>query len=178
MPTELVIRPAREDNLAAVLRLWMEAEVTPPSVSNSMDGLTRLVREPNAVLIIAIIEGRLVGSVIGGWDGWRDTIYRLAVAPAYRRKGIETRLVEEINRAPFDKGAERLSALVKYAHPWAIAFWEPLPHLGYERDPKSVRYTPPVMLTSSPLAIFSKSPLILAYEPLIYILIAGDKSSN
>jgi hypothetical protein len=66
MPTELVIRPAREDDLAAVLRLWMEAEVTSPSVSDSMDALTRLVREPNAVLIIAIIEERIVGSVIGG----------------------------------------------------------------------------------------------------------------
>jgi ribosomal protein S18 acetylase RimI-like enzyme len=121
MPTELVIRPTREDDLA-VLRLWMEAEVTPPSVPDSMDGLTRLVREPNAVLIIAIIEGRLVGSVIGGWDGWRGNIYRLAVAPAYRRKGIARRLVEDINRALFDKGAERLSALVEHAHPWAIAF--------------------------------------------------------
>src|SRR6202049_2641218 len=115
MPTELVIRPAREDDLAAVLRLWMEAEVTLPSVSDSMDGLTRLVREPNAGLIIAIIEGRLVGSVMGGWDGWRGNIYRLAVAPAYRREGIARRLVEEIDRALFDKGAERLSALVEHA---------------------------------------------------------------
>jgi ribosomal protein S18 acetylase RimI-like enzyme len=140
MPTELVIRPAREDDLAAVLRLWMEAEVTPPSVSDSMDGLTRLLRESNAVLIIAIIEGRLVGSVIGGWDGWRGNIYRLAVAPTYRRKDIARRLVEEIDRALFDKGAERLSALVEHAHPWAIAFWESLHHLGYERDPQFVRY--------------------------------------
>src|ERR1700733_9340040 len=72
MPTELVIRPAHEDDLAAVLQLWIEAEVPPASVSDSMEGLTRLVREPNAALIIAIIDRRLVGSVIGGWDGWRS----------------------------------------------------------------------------------------------------------
>lgn len=140
MSTELLIRSAHEDDLAAVLRLWIEAEVTPPSVSDSMEGLTRLVREPNAVLIIALIEGRLVGSVIGGWDGWRGNIYRLAVAPAYRRKGIARRLVEEIDRALFDKGAERLSALVEHQHPWAIAFCESLHHLGFERDPQFVRY--------------------------------------
>jgi ribosomal protein S18 acetylase RimI-like enzyme len=140
MFTELVTRSAHEDDLAAVLRLWMEAEVTPPGISDSIEGLTRLVREPNAVLIIALIEGRLVGSVIGGWDGWRGNIYRLAVAPAYRRKGIARRLVEEIDRVLFEKGAERLSALVEHAHPWAIAFWESLHRLGYERDPQFVRY--------------------------------------
>jgi hypothetical protein len=48
--------------------------------------------------------------------------------------------VEEINRALFDKGAKRLSALVEHAHLWAIAFWESLHHLGYERDPQFVRY--------------------------------------
>jgi ribosomal protein S18 acetylase RimI-like enzyme len=140
MSTELVIRPAHEGDLAAVLELWTEAEVTPPSVSDSIAGLTRLVREPNAVLIIAIIEGQLVGSVIGGWDGWRGNIYRLAVAPAHRRKGVARRLVEEINRALFDKGAGRLSALVEHAHPWATAFWESMHHLGFERDPQFVRY--------------------------------------
>jgi hypothetical protein len=77
MPTELVIRPAREDDLAAVLRLWMEAEVTPPSVSDSVDGLTRLVRESNAVLIIAIIEGRLSTGefAVHSWSGARCRRY-------------------------------------------------------------------------------------------------------
>src|SRR5271157_2953784 len=120
------IRAAQEDELPDVLRLWQEAGVTPPGVTDCIEGLTRLMRVPTAVLFIAAMENRLVGSVIGGWDGWRGNIYRLAVAPAYRRKGIARRLVEEINRALFDKGAERLSALVEHVHPWAIAFWESL----------------------------------------------------
>jgi ribosomal protein S18 acetylase RimI-like enzyme len=140
MSTELEIRSAHEADLAAVLQLWIEAEVTPPSLSDSIEGLTRLMREPSAVFVIAIIEGQLVGSVIGGWDGWRGNIYRLAVAPAYRRKGIAKRLVEEVDRALFDKGAERLSALAEHAHPWAIGFWESMHHLGFERDPQFVRY--------------------------------------
>ena len=123
-----------------MLRLWVEADVTPPSISDSVEGLRRLIREPNAILLVAIIEDRFVGSVIGGWDGWRGNIYRLAVIPAYRRKGIARRLMEEVNRALFDKGATRLSALVEHSHPWAMAFWESLHNLGYERDPQFVRY--------------------------------------
>jgi ribosomal protein S18 acetylase RimI-like enzyme len=98
------------------------------------------MRCPNALLLLAIVDGRIVGSVIGGWDGWRGNIYRLAVTPDYRRKGIGRELVERVTRALFDKGAEIVSALVEHDHPWAMRFWESLGGLGYEPDPRFVRY--------------------------------------
>jgi ribosomal protein S18 acetylase RimI-like enzyme len=140
MSVEAVIRPVRDDELSAVIRLWQEADVTPLSVTDSVEGLTRLIHEPAALLLVATIDGRIVGSVIGGWDGWRGNIYRLAVTPEYRRRGIARQLVEEISNALFAKGAERLSALVEHEHPWAIGFWESVRDLGYEYDPRFVRY--------------------------------------
>jgi hypothetical protein len=85
MSSETVIRPARVDELSAVLRLWQEADVTPPSITDSVEGLTRLLGEPCGLLLIATIGGRIIGSVLGGWDGWRGNIYRLAATPEYRR---------------------------------------------------------------------------------------------
>jgi ribosomal protein S18 acetylase RimI-like enzyme len=140
MPSEIVTRPVREDELAAVLWLWHAAGVTPPSISDSIEGLTRLIREPAALLMVATIDGQIVGSVIGGWDGWRGNIYRLAVAPEFRRKGIARRLVAEISRELFAKGATRLSALVEHEHQWAVDFWESLRDLGFEPDPRFARY--------------------------------------
>jgi ribosomal protein S18 acetylase RimI-like enzyme len=90
MSVEAVIRPVRDDELSAVIRLWQEADVTPLSVTDSVEGLTRLIHEPAALLLVATIDGRIVGSVIGGWDGWRGNIYRLAVTPEYRRKEHST----------------------------------------------------------------------------------------
>jgi ribosomal protein S18 acetylase RimI-like enzyme len=136
----IAIRPVRENELLAVLRLWREADVTPPSVTDSVEGLNGLIQEPGAVLLVATIEGRIVGSVIGGWDGWRGNIYRLAVTPEYRRMGIARQLVKEISRLLLDKGARRLSALVEHEHPWAIDFWESLGDLGYKRDSRFARY--------------------------------------
>jgi ribosomal protein S18 acetylase RimI-like enzyme len=81
MSVEAVIRPVRDDELSAVIRLWQEADVTPLSVTDSVERLTRLIHEPAALLLVATIDGRIVGSVIGGWDGWRGNIYRLAVTP-------------------------------------------------------------------------------------------------
>jgi ribosomal protein S18 acetylase RimI-like enzyme len=140
MPTETLIRPVREDELTAVLQMWQAAEVTPPSVSDSIEGLTRLIREPAALLLVATIDDQIVGSVIGGWDGWRGNIYRLAVTPEHRRQGIARRLVAKITKELFAKGATRLSALVEHEHRWAIDFWDSVSDLGYDRDPKFVRY--------------------------------------
>jgi ribosomal protein S18 acetylase RimI-like enzyme len=99
-----------------------------------------LIHEPNALLLLAAEDGRIVRSVIGGWDGWRENIYRLAVTPEYRRRDIARELVKEITRALFDKGAEIISALVKHEHPWAVHFWESLQDLSYQHDPRFVRY--------------------------------------
>jgi ribosomal protein S18 acetylase RimI-like enzyme len=140
MEVPVTIRRVRENELAGVLEMWREAEVTPPSVSDSIEALTRLIAEPTAILLVAEVDERIVASVIGGWDGWRGNIYRLAVTPDYRRKGIARRLVEEVSAALFVKGATRISALVEREHPWAIGFWESMREAGYESDAKFARY--------------------------------------
>ena len=75
---------------------------------------------------------RIVGSVIGGWDGWRGNIYRLAVAPEARRHGAAAALVREVSaRLAREKGARRITALVEKAHPDAVGFWESMASEGY-----------------------------------------------
>jgi ribosomal protein S18 acetylase RimI-like enzyme len=95
--SQIVIRRARDDELAAVLRLWNEAGVTPPSVTDSTAGLTGLIKAQGGILLVATIDDpddrgdrdeRIIGSAIGGWDGWRGNIYRLAVAPERRERGL------------------------------------------------------------------------------------------
>jgi ribosomal protein S18 acetylase RimI-like enzyme len=140
MSTDVAIRRAGLDDLRAVLRLWQEAEVTPPGPTDTLQGLTRLIRHPGGLLLVAIIDGRIVGSVIGGWDGWRGSIYRLAVTAEYRRRGIARELVAAISSTLFANGAERISALVEHEHAWATGFWDSIGGLGYHSDPQFTRY--------------------------------------
>jgi len=135
-----IIRQVGSHELAAVLAMWHTAGVTPPSVSDSIEGLTRLIREPAALLLVAAISDQIIGSVIGAWDGWRGNIYRLAVTPEHRHKGIARRLVAEITTELFAKGATRLSALVEQEHQWAMGFWDSVADLGFGRDPNFARF--------------------------------------
>jgi ribosomal protein S18 acetylase RimI-like enzyme len=139
MPDAPAIRAARADEARQVLALWQEADAT-PSPTDTPGEVAKLLAEPSAALLVAEADGRLVGTVIGGWDGWRGNIYRLAVHPAYRRRGIARALVGEAERRLHAMGARRLSALVESDHPWATDFWDSLGAAGYRHDERMRRY--------------------------------------
>lgn len=76
--------------------------------------------------------GELVGTLIAGWDGWRAHLYRLAVHPAHRRKGIATALLAAAENRFVQFGAFRADAMVLHdnalAHPaWSAAGYAPQP---------------------------------------------------
>ncbi len=133
-----ITRAAAEDS-GAVLDLWRQAEAT-PSPTDTLEAVARLARDPAAVLLLARHGARVVGTVIAGWDGWRGNIYRLAVLPEYRRRGIARELVQRAEEALREKGAARISALVEHEHPWAVGFWDALAEAGYRRDRRMIRY--------------------------------------
>lgn len=139
MADAAAIRPARLDETPQVLALWQEADAT-PGPTDTHGEVTKLVGEAAAVLLVAEADGRLVGTVIGGWDGWRGNIYRLAVLPAYRRRGIARALVGEAERRMRRMGARRISALVESDHRWATDFWDSLGASGYRHDQRMRRY--------------------------------------
>jgi ribosomal protein S18 acetylase RimI-like enzyme len=139
MPDAARIRPARSDEVAQVLALWREAEATPSSTDTPAE-VVKLLDEPAAVLLVAEAGGRLVGTVIGAWDGWRGNIYRLTVSPAHRRRGLARALVAEADRVLHGMGAKRISALVEHDHPWATGFWDSLAASGYRHDERMRRY--------------------------------------
>jgi len=133
------IRPCDPSEIGAVLDLWRRAGAT-PSATDTDEAIARLIEAPQAALLAAYDGGTMAGTVIAGWDGWRGSVYRLAVAPSHRRRGIAAMLVEAAGRELATMGARRISALVEHDHPLAVGFWDAAERIGYHRDPRMVRY--------------------------------------
>ncbi|MFB7448333.1 GNAT family N-acetyltransferase [Streptomyces sp. NPDC056194] len=137
---DLQIRSAVPADAEAVLAFWKEsAEGT--SISDDVNGVTRLVeRDPDA-LILALADGVIVGSVIAGWDGWRASLYRLAVLPPYRRRGISTALLRAAEERFLALGGRRADAMVLEANGTGQALWTAA---GYEREERWRRWVKPL----------------------------------
>jgi ribosomal protein S18 acetylase RimI-like enzyme len=125
-----VIRSATSADTEAVLRLWADV-VEHASIEDRVEDVERLIaRDPEAVLV-AEDDDRVVGTLIVGWDGWRGNLYRLAVAPNARRRGLARALVEEGERRLAAMGCRRVSALVIGTEDVGQAFWT---SAGYGHD--------------------------------------------
>jgi len=131
----LSIRDAHLEDVEAVLNLWRAAEATPGVTDTSAD-LCRAISDSPATVLLAEMDGLLVGSIILAFDGWRGNIYRLAVDPDARRRGVARALVAEVERRLSAQGVKRITALVEKAHPRAMGFWEAV---GYRVDERIVR---------------------------------------
>ena len=88
----MVVRVCRRDEVPSVLLLWAEAAAAPGGTDDE-SALSALLDRDQAVLLGAEVDGRLVGTLIAAWDGWRGNLYRLAVHPDHRRRGIAEELV-------------------------------------------------------------------------------------
>ncbi len=126
----VTIRAASTTDGPGVLALWRDAGAE-PSHTDDVDSLARLIAHDPGALIVAECDGRIVGSVVAGWDGWRGSIYRLVVAPSHRRQGLGRRLVAEAEERLAEAGAVRLQAIVVDSDARAIAFWR---STGWERQ--------------------------------------------
>jgi ribosomal protein S18 acetylase RimI-like enzyme len=129
------LRSAGMDDIDAVLTLWQQADAE-PTHTDDRQSLQRLITHQPGALIVAD-TGRVVGSVIAGWDGWRGSIYRLVVAPAHRRTGLGRRLVTEAERRLSAMGAVRLQAIVVETDGRATGFWK---NSGWEQQTARLRF--------------------------------------
>ncbi|MFN3742251.1 MAG: GNAT family acetyltransferase [Anaerolineales bacterium] len=120
------IRPFRyPQDYEAVRQLWegMEQGVRLGASDAPQEIEKKLQRDPD-LFLVAEAEGRIIGSVIGGFDGRRGLVYHLAVHPDFRQRGIASRLMEEVEARLREKGCIRAYLLVTTDNNEAMRFYE------------------------------------------------------
>ena len=108
----------------ALLDLWRDAAENDGRPGDTHAAVLALLsRDPDA-LILAEHQGELIGSVIAGWDGWRYHLYRLAVRPRWRRRGVATALLSAAEERFKALGASRVDAMVLARNDLGQRVWQ------------------------------------------------------
>ena len=124
------IRRFEPGDRAAVVELWHRAELTRPWNDPELDIDRKLAVDPEGFLV-AEFAGRVVGTIMAGYDGHRGWLNYLAVDPGTQGRGLGGRLVREAEHVLGRRGCSKINLQIRTANESAVEFYR---SIGYELD--------------------------------------------
>ncbi|MBD3242578.1 MAG: GNAT family acetyltransferase [Chitinivibrionales bacterium] len=124
------VRPFESADEPAIVRLWADCGLVVPWNDPARDIRRKLAVQPE-LLLVGTENGRIVATVMAGYDGHRGWINYLAVHPDKRRRGIGARVMAEAERLLRDRGCAKINLQVRTSNREVIAFYE---RLGFKTD--------------------------------------------
>ncbi|MFK7996742.1 MAG: GNAT family acetyltransferase [Granulosicoccus sp.] len=124
------IRTFVANDTAKVIRLWQACELTRPWNDPNKD-IQRKLRVNDNLFLVAEEQNRLIGSVMGGYDGHRGWINYLAVDPSSRKQGLGHSLMLEVERRLLTLGCPKINLQVRASNSAVIEFYEAI---GFRDD--------------------------------------------
>lgn len=103
--------------------------------SDTREELAKKIQRDPDLFLVAEENGKLIGTVIGGFDGRRGLIYHLAVDRAFRGRGLGRALMDEVERRLIAKGCLRAMLIVKPTNTQVIEFYH---SFGWETTPNVI----------------------------------------
>lgn len=122
------IRSFRLGDYAAITLIWRETGLEKKE-TESMDDLAKQLAWDSELVLVAEIEGKVVGVIVGTLDGTRGYFYRLAVDPNYQGHGVGKALVQALEKRFRQRGATRVIIMVNQDNKKVIPFYN---SLGYQ----------------------------------------------
>ena len=115
---------------AAVLALWRACQLVRPWNDPRKD-IARKLRVNPEWFLVGEWAGRVVATVMIGYEGHRGWINYLAVEPALQRSGVGRALMAEAERMLRAAGCPKIALQVRRTNADALAFYE---RLGFAAD--------------------------------------------
>ena len=127
-PVEIrAVTPADHD---AVVDLWERGGLTRPWIDARSELDLKVATDPGG-LLVAVVDGALVGTVMVGFEGHRGWVNYLAVEPERRRSGIARALMAAGEAHLRALGAPKVNLQVRRTNTEVLGFYRAL---GYVDD--------------------------------------------
>jgi transitional endoplasmic reticulum ATPase len=105
------IRDFHEDDLDAAVRLWDDPAAGGAAPVFGLSDLISAVRT-GAPAVVAVVGEDLVGTAVAAVSGARAQVMRISLAPGWRRRGIGTAMLTELERRLVTAGVHRIACLL------------------------------------------------------------------
>ncbi len=125
------IRSMTIEDYDGVYALWMSIKgFAIRSLDDSREGVERFLKRNPGNSVVAIEDGKIVGSILCGHDGRRGCLYHVCVNEAYRMRGIGKSMVVYCMKALEKEKISKVSLIAFTVNDVGNAFWK---QIGWTR---------------------------------------------
>ena len=120
-----MIRVMTADDYDGVHALWMKIHgFGIRSIDDSRAGIARFLKRNPITSVVAIEDGKIVGSILCGHDGRRGCFYHVCVDEEYRMQGIGKGMVVKAMEALKEEEINKVSQIAFTRNDVGNAFWK------------------------------------------------------
>jgi ribosomal protein S18 acetylase RimI-like enzyme len=119
-----------QDYQKALVELWKKCNLIVSQNDPVEDIQKKLEFQPD-MFLIALLDGKLIGSVMVGYEGHRGWLNYLAVLPDCQNRGYGRKLVEKAIMELEKLGCLKLNVQIRESNISAVRFYE---RLGFRDD--------------------------------------------
>src|SRR5512134_1163557 len=91
------IRAYAAEDEAAVIELWHKCGLG-KSQNNPQLDIERKLKVNPELFLVGLVDGKVVATVMGGYEGHRGWVNYLGVDPAYRRRGLGRQMMSAVEK--------------------------------------------------------------------------------
>jgi ribosomal protein S18 acetylase RimI-like enzyme len=120
----------RQEFQDAVVSLWRKCNLIVPQ-NDPFEDIRKKVDFQPELFFIGLLDGKVVGSIMAGYEGHRGWINYLAVTPEYERHGYGRKLVQKATDELKKMGCLKVNLQVRRSNTSVIDFYK---RLGFKED--------------------------------------------
>jgi ribosomal protein S18 acetylase RimI-like enzyme len=124
------IQPYSPQYESEVIALWERCGLVRP-VNNPQKDIRRKMKVNPELFLIGLIDGKVVATAMGGYEGHRGWVNYLGVDPAVQKKGLGRQIMQALEEKLLERGCPKLNLQVRTDNTEALKFYE---RIGYKRD--------------------------------------------
>ncbi len=110
-----------------VVSLWERCGLTRPW-NNPHEDFDLATASASSTILVGRLDGRIIASVMVGFDGHRGWLYYLTVDPSYQGNGFGRELVAAAEEWLKAKGAPKADLMVRHDNADAVRFYKRMGH--------------------------------------------------